>query len=49
MLYIKKETELSQEIIDVIDTSKAEFRKRLASGDSKASRKAFEDLRAKKF
>lgn len=49
MLYIKKETELSQEIIDVIDTSKAEFRKRLASGDSKASRKAFEDLRAKKI
>ena len=49
MLYIEKKTELPQEIIDVIDTSKADFRERNASGDSRASRKAFENLRAKKI
>lgn len=39
MLCIKKKKELQQEIIELIETSKADIRERITSGDDKAALK----------
>ena len=47
MLYIKKRTDIPQEIVDALNAAKENCKERLANGDSKAARNAFDDLLVK--
>ena len=47
MLYIKKSTDIPQEIIDALNMAKESYKERLANGDSKAVRNAFNDLQVR--
>ena len=47
MLYIKKRTDIPQEIINALNAAKESYKERISNGDSKAARNAFDDLLVK--
>lgn len=49
MLYIRKKTEIPQEVTDVLNTARENCKERLKNNDVKAARNAFDDLRETKI